>query len=155
MEAQERVVWLRKAALLCGLVGFVAYINTLDCKFCLDDQRAIEQNPDLRRNASWLGLLSNDFWGTPMDDPDSHKSYRPLTVATFRLNYLLHELEPMGYHLVNVALHSVVCYLYVQLCGLVFAELWPALVAGLLFAVHPVHTEAVSVNVIFLYCPSV
>ncbi len=75
----------------------------------------------------------------------SHKSYRPLCVATFRLNYLLHELQPMGYHLVNVLLHSAVCWLYVQLCGVVFGEVWPALIAGLLFAVHPVHAEAVSV----------
>ena len=51
----------------------------------------------------------------------------------------------MGYHLVNVLLHGAVCYLYVQLCGVVFSgAVWPALIAGLLFAVHPIHTEAVS-----------
>ena len=94
----------------------------------------------------WSNLLQNDFWGTPMDIEGSHKSYRPLTVATFRLNYMLHELEPLGYHLVNVLLHSAVCYLYVLLCGVVFSEVWPALIAGLLFAVHPIHTEAVSNN---------
>ena len=79
-----------------------------------------------------------------MNIEGSHKSYRPLTVATFRLNYMLHELQPLGYHLVNVLLHSAVCYLYVLLCGVVFSEVWPALIAGLLFAVHPIHTEAVS-----------
>ena len=135
-------------ALVCAVFGACLYVNTLDCGLCFDDVPVLKKNPDVATTNtslhSWINLLRNDFWGTPMDDPDSHKSYRPLTVATFRLNYLLHELEPMGYHLVNVALHSVVCYLYVQLCGLVFAELWPALVAGLLFAVHPVHTEAVS-----------
>ena len=65
-------------------------------------------------------------------------------VSEQRLHYLLHELQPMGYHLVNVLLHSAVCFLYVQLCGVVFGEAWPALIAGLLFAVHPIHTEAVS-----------
>ena len=82
-----------------------------------------------------------------MHSNESHKSYRPLCVATFRLNYLLHELQPMGYHLVNVFLHSAVCYLYVQLCGVVFSAVWPALIAGLLFAVHPIHTEAVSIQI--------
>ena len=91
-----------------------------------------------------MELLRNDFWGTPMHIEGSHKSYRPLTVATFRLNYMLHELQPLGYHLVNILLHSAVCYLYVLLCGVVFSEVWPALIAGLLFAVHPIHTEAVS-----------
>ena len=57
---------------------------------------------------------------------------------------MLHELEPLGYHLVNVLLHSAVCYLFVLLCGVVFSEVWPALMAGLLFAVHPIHTEAVA-----------
>ena len=74
----------------------------------------------------------------------SHKSYRPLCVATFRLNYMLHGLQPMGYHLVNLLLHAVVCYLYVRLCVLVLKQVWPALLAGLLFAMHPIHTEAVS-----------
>lgn len=45
----------------------------------------------------------------------SHKSYRPLCVLTFRWNYLLHQLEPMGYHLVNMLLHSVVCLMYFRL----------------------------------------
>jgi len=42
----------------------------------------------------------------------SHKSYRPLCVLTFRLNYILHALAPLGYHLVNMVLHAVVCGLY-------------------------------------------
>ena len=103
-----------------------------------------------RPEVPWLNLLQNDFWGTPMHVEGSHKSYRPLTVATFRLNYMLHELQPLGYHLVNVLLHSAVCYLYVLLCGVVFSEVWPALIAGLLFAVHPIHTEAVSKKTPFL-----
>ena len=105
-----------------------------------------------RPNVPWTNLLLNDFWGTPMHIEGSHKSYRPLTVATFRLNYMLHELQPLGYHLVNVLLHSAVCYLYVVLCGVVFSEVWPALIAGLLFAVHPIHTEAVSFKL--SRCPS-
>jgi len=42
----------------------------------------------------------------------SHKSYRPLCVLTFRWNYLIHQLDPMGYHLLNVILHVGVCLLY-------------------------------------------
>ena len=131
---------------LCGLLGAAIYLNTLDCGLCYDDLPAIIENQDLRPNQSWYNLLSNDFWGVPMVSEGSHKSYRPLCVATFRLNYLLAELEPMGYHLVNILLHGVVCYLYVHLVSLVCSEVWPALIAGLLFAVHPIHTEAVSVN---------
>ena len=136
---------LKNAARFCAVLSILLYFNSLDLTFSFDDYKAVLQNVDLRPNeSSWVDLLQNDFWGTPMSDPDSHKSYRPLTVATFRLNYMLHELQPLGYHLVNVLLHSAVCYLYVLLCGVVFSEVWPALIAGLLFAVHPIHTEAVS-----------
>ena len=137
---------VRTAALSCALLGAVVYLNSLDCGLCFDDKAAVEENLDLRPNTSWTNLLWNDFWGRDISDKDSHKSYRPLCVASFRLNYMLHGLDPMGYHLVNVVLHSVVCYLYVQLCAVVFntTTIWPALVAGLLFATHPIHTEAVS-----------
>ena len=134
---------IHTASIVCSIVAVLVYANTLNCGLCFDDKRAILENPDIRPNVSWTNLLWNDFWGTPMNDKDSHKSYRPLCVATFRMNYLIHELEPMGYHLVNVLLHSAVCYLYVLLCGVIFGDVWPALIAGLLFAVHPIHTEAV------------
>ena len=132
-------------ATICAVLSVLVHLNSIDLTFSFDDHRAVLQNADIRTNeTSWFDLLQNDFWGSPMSSPDSHKSYRPLTVATFRLNYMLHELQPLGYHLVNVLLHSAVCYLYVLLCGVVFSEVWPALIAGLLFAVHPIHTEAVS-----------
>lgn len=131
------------SGLLCALLGCCVYLSSLDCELVFDDAAAIERNGDLRPNSSWTNLLRNDFWGLPINDSDSHKSYRPLCVATFRLNYMMHELEPMGYHLVNLVLHGVVCFLFVQLCALVFGSAWPSLVAGMLFAVHPIHTEAV------------
>ena len=136
---------LQATAVLSAIVAVLVYSNTLKCGIVFDDEPAIKKNQDLRPYTPWSSLLWHDFWGAPMDSSTSHKSYRPLTVATFRLNYLLHELQPMGYHLVNVLLHGAVCYLYVQLCGVIFNAVWPALIAGLLFAVHPIHTEAVSV----------
>ena len=137
---------VRPAALFCAVLGVALYLNSLDCSLCLNDKTALRDNQDLRPNTSWSDLLGHDIWGTNISDKDSHKSYRPLCLATFRLNYLLHGLDPMGYHLVNVVLHAVVCYLYVQLCAVVFStnSVWPALSAGLLFAAHPIHTEAVS-----------
>ena len=128
------------------MAGLLLYANSLDCGLCFDDEAAIRTNSDLRANSSWHNLLWDDFWGMDISDPDSHKSYRPLCVATFRLNYLWHGLAPMGYHVVNVGLHAVVCYLYVQLCVLIFKNVWPALLTGLLFAAHPIHTEAVSLE---------
>lgn len=54
-------------------------------------------------------------------------------------------LSPMWYHATNVALHAAACILVTRV-SLVVAALRPgfAALAGLLFAAHPVHTEAVS-----------
>ena len=78
-----------------------------------------------------------------MRKEQSHKSYRPVTVFTFRLNYLLHELRPLGFHLTNVFLHAGVTLVYHHLAASLVSPLGAGL-AALLFAVHPVHTEAVT-----------
>ena len=43
-----------------------------------------------------------------MTSHTSMQSYRPLTVLSFRINHSLHGMAPFGFHLVNVALHSIV-----------------------------------------------
>ena len=107
--------------------------------------RAILDNEDLRPEiSSWFQLWFNDFWGTPLRHTGSHKSFRPLCVATFRLNYAIHGLHPAGYHIVNVLLHSLTTGLFQHVLRKVTRKDNVAFIAGLLFAVHPVHTEAVA-----------
>ena len=92
-------------------------------------------------------MLFHDFWGTPLTHSGSHKSYRPLCVLSFRFNYWLHELRPFGYHLINVLLHCCCTALLTHTAGALVPPRRAALpqaVAGLLFAAHPVHTEAVA-----------
>ncbi|XP_019638100.1 PREDICTED: transmembrane and TPR repeat-containing protein 3-like [Branchiostoma belcheri] len=131
------------AAVLLVVAVVTCYWNSLFCGFVFDDMSAIKDNRDLRPSTPVFNLFLNDFWGTPMHMEKSHKSYRPLCVLTFRLNYLLHELEPLGYHLVNLCLHAAVCVLYMSVCCM-FASLGTSFLAALLFAVHPIHTEAVT-----------
>lgn len=134
-----------KSVCLCVFISAtLVYMNSLDCGFCFDDISAIEQNKDLRPTTPWMNLVWDDFWGTPMSKDGSHKSYRPLCVLLFRLNYYIHQLNPMGYHAGNVLLHGVASAAFTLFSYLyVFHTLIPAMVAGLLFAVHPVHSEAV------------
>uniref|UniRef100_A0A673HQ61 Protein O-mannosyl-transferase TMTC3 n=1 Tax=Sinocyclocheilus rhinocerous TaxID=307959 RepID=A0A673HQ61_9TELE len=130
---------------ICLLTGLVVgcYWNSLFCGFVFDDVSAILDNKDLRPTTPLQNLFLNDFWGTPMSEERSHKSYRPLTVLTFRLNYLFSELSSSSYHLLNVVLHAVVCVLFLHFCRLLL-DRRTSLIAALLFAVHPIHTEAVT-----------
>uniref|UniRef100_A0A672SJK5 Protein O-mannosyl-transferase TMTC3 n=1 Tax=Sinocyclocheilus grahami TaxID=75366 RepID=A0A672SJK5_SINGR len=130
---------------ICLLTGLVVgcYWNSLFCGFVFDDVSAILDNKDLRPTTPLQNLFLNDFWGTPMSEERSHKSYRPLTVLTFRLNYLFSKLSSSSYHLLNVVLHAVVCVLFLHFCRLLL-DRSTSFVAALLFAVHPIHTEAVT-----------
>uniref|UniRef100_A0A672HHG2 dolichyl-phosphate-mannose--protein mannosyltransferase n=1 Tax=Salarias fasciatus TaxID=181472 RepID=A0A672HHG2_SALFA len=130
--------------LLCTAVAVGLYLNTLDADFCYDDSRAIRTNQDLLPETPWTNILYDDFWGTLLTHSGSHKSFRPLCTLSFRLNYTLHGLRPWGYHLLNVALHGLVTALVAALGRpLLGGGPW-SLLAGLLFASHPVHTEAVA-----------
>jgi protein O-mannosyl-transferase len=74
--------------------------------------------------------------------------FRPVTFSTFALNRAAGGAQPFGYHLVNLLLHAAVTLLlYLLLGGLLEPEPQArtvAFVAALLFAVHPIHTEAVA-----------
>ncbi|KAF8795852.1 Protein O-mannosyl-transferase Tmtc3 like protein [Argiope bruennichi] len=124
-------------------VSFICYYNALHCGFVFDDISAIRDNKDLRPSTPLLNIFFNDFWGTPIRKEHSHKSYRPLCVLTFRINYAMHQLNPWGYHLFNIILHVFVCVLYLRMCQL-FLPSTASFIAALLFAVHPIHTEAVT-----------
>ena len=69
--------------------------------------------------------------------------YRPVTLSSFALEWKLWNGHPAGFHLVNLAIHTAVSLL-VFLLILPVAGTIPALVGGALFAVHPVHSEAVA-----------
>ncbi|XP_010881602.1 protein O-mannosyl-transferase TMTC2 isoform X1 [Esox lucius] len=129
---------------VCSAVALVLYVNTLGADFCYDDSRAIKTNQDLLPETPWINIFYDDFWGTLLTHSGSHKSYRPLCTLSFRLNHALGGLEPWGYHLANVGLHGAVTALFTWLARLLLGGGPWGLLAGLLFASHPVHTEAVA-----------
>ncbi len=135
-------------------------MSSLNCGFVFDDHRGILTNDDLAsEKTSLFEVFQHDFWGGPMSRKESHKSYRPLTVLSYRyLNYYFYQLEPYSYHLVNVILHCAASVLFLIVCQNFLtdpskqqtlflesfkAKIWPT-IAALLFAVHSIHTEAVS-----------
>ncbi|XP_031763369.2 protein O-mannosyl-transferase TMTC1-like [Galleria mellonella] len=123
----------------------LSYVNSLNGDFVHDDIPAIVTNGDVTGANSLKHLFLDDFWGTPMADVNSHKSYRPLTTLSFRLNHALAGLRPWWWHACNVALHAACCVLVARACVTIARLQRPfAALAALLFAVHPVHTEAVA-----------
>lgn len=65
---------------------------------------------------------------------------------TSRLNYSWGALEPFSYHAVNVVVHCLVSIMSLRVFYVVFGNGAPraAILSAILFATHPIHTEAVS-----------
>ncbi len=114
----QSVVAISFTTALCILFMFsmLLYHNTLEGDFVYDDRGAILNNLDIRPNAPFSNLLVHDFWGAPIELRDSHKSYRPITALTFKLNELLHGLHPYGFHLTNVILNGIASVSFIHTC---------------------------------------
>ncbi|HXJ36249.1 MAG TPA: tetratricopeptide repeat protein [Candidatus Eisenbacteria bacterium] len=124
------------AALVLVLVAaLLPYLNSLAGEFVFDDIALVLQNPN---RTPGMGLFD---WFTRVTAPGP--VYRPLPMVTFALN-AMYGASPVGYHVVNVALHVAASAAAFDLGLLLAGSTSVALLAGLLFAVHPVHTEAVS-----------
>ncbi|XP_074597816.1 protein O-mannosyl-transferase TMTC3-like [Brevipalpus obovatus] len=132
------------ATLLIAGLAFIVYSPSLHNSFVFDDMPTIVNNKDVHstRNSVW-NIFLNDYWGTPIHKEESHKSYRPLTILTFRWNYYIHQLDEYGYHLVNNILHAIISALFFRL-SLYYVSQWEALISGSLFALHPIHVDAVT-----------
>ncbi|XP_030878050.1 protein O-mannosyl-transferase TMTC4-like [Leptonychotes weddellii] len=146
------------AKLVVGFVSLVCFARSYDGDFVFDDSEAIINNKDLRAETPLGDLWHHDFWGSRLSSNTSHKSYRPLTVLTFRINYYLcGGFHPMSFHVINILLHGGISVLMVDVFSVLLGGLQytsrgrrlnlaprSSLLAALLFATHPVHTECVA-----------
>src|SRR5215212_4187850 len=141
---------LRLVPLLVAAATFVAFLPTLGNEFVSwDDDANFVDNP-YYRGLGWAQLRW--MWTT------FHMGhYVPLSWMTLGLDYLLWGMNPVGYHLTNLLLHTVNAVLLyfvarrvLRLAGVAgpstsgLAVSLPPAVAALLFAVHPLRVESVA-----------
>ena len=72
------------------------------------------------------------------------QAYLPVRTLSYVLDYALWGPNPFGFHLSNVILHCANCILIFLLLLRVLRDDRMAVLASLIFAVHPVHVEAVA-----------
>jgi len=70
-------------------------------------------------------------------------NYHPLTTLTYALEYHFFGLNARYYHFNNLVLHLLNVFFVFVLVGLLFGRNNMALIAALLFAIHPMHVESV------------
>ena len=84
---KEKQSGLRRgtASLIVFVCAVSVFSRNYDGLFVFDDVAAIVKNADVSGNTTtYYDVMMNDFWGTPLMSNKSHKSYRPLTITSFR-----------------------------------------------------------------------
>lgn len=127
----------RTRSLACGVLlvamTLVAYLPVQRAGFIWDDDDYVTQNVQLR-SLEGLARIWLDYRSSPQ--------YYPLVFTTFWIEYHLWELQPLGYHLVNVLLHAANGLLVWRLLHrLGVPGSW---LAAAVFALHPIQVESVA-----------
>ena len=117
-----------------AVAAIVPYLNALPADFTFDDVGVISENVAVQIHPA-ADLLTYVYYPGGL--------YRPLTMLTYAANASI-DARPWGYHLVNVVLHALVSIAVFFLARRLLDSAVAATVAALLFAVHPIHTEAVT-----------
>ncbi len=127
------------AAAVVALTALATYIMTLGYEFVFDDHSVIPVGWQLGTVDSLEVLLA-----PVRADTIVLPYYRPMTAFSYWLDGLLWQGNPGGFHLTNVLLHAGVSVLVLKVAQRLLPNGLAALLAGLLFAVHPIHVEAVA-----------
>ncbi len=138
LETAKRPVLVAVIVLTVALV----YANSLDSGFVWDDASIIVNRGGFFSEPSnaWILLGSED---------STHASgvknpyYRPLNSLVYMLDYHLWGHDPFWYHLENLLLHALTVVLLFFVVESAFADRTLAFITAILFAVYPVHSEAV------------
>ena len=125
-------------------VTYAIFSNSLSNQFVFDDESVIVGNQSITD----LGNIPKFFTAEDGFHKVIGRYYRPVTSTTYALDYYFWGLDPYGFHLTNLIIHIISCLLLFKILTLLF---WRykyrnlfALLSTLIFAAHPIHTEAVS-----------
>jgi tetratricopeptide (TPR) repeat protein len=108
---------------------WIVYANSLGNGFVFDDFRTVVNDPDIR-TLNLTQVFSTWF--------------RPVRTLSLTIDYWLWGLNPAGFHLTNVLIHSVNSFLIFLVAFKITDAARTSLFAALLFAVHPIQTDAVA-----------
>ncbi|HZE74187.1 MAG TPA: hypothetical protein VE091_02690, partial [Gemmatimonadales bacterium] len=124
------------APLIVFLVASAVYAQTVRYGFAGDDIGIIRDRPLFHDLHNWRAILAAPWWPNAL--------YRPVTALSLAANWVAAGGDPRAFHLVNVLLHGLASVLVYRLALALLAVPAAAVVAGILFGVHPVHVEAVA-----------
>ena len=129
----------RQYLIVVVLFAVVVYANSLGGEFVADDETVILSNEWVRDGGSLWKLLPAGYY-----EASGERTYRPTATLLYYLEYRVWGDWRAGYHAVSVLIHAGSAALFYLLVLGLFQRRVLALLAALLFAVHPVTTEAIN-----------
>ncbi len=125
--------------LLLIVIPVIAYANSLQNTFIYDDVFTITDNYFIRDWENFFDLFTHDYFQS-----SGEVTYRPVVTLSYFIDYSIWQLNPVGFHLTNILLHIVNGVLVYMFLSIVGRDKTISFLASILFALHPVLTEAVN-----------
>ncbi len=122
------------AVLLIIFLSVIVYGNIFQNEFVWDDHTFILDRPEIKSFSNIPGFFTTDVDNT----------YRPLRSVNYAIIYSIFKKNPFGYHLNALLLHILISILVYFIILKLIDKRNVALVASLLFALHPIHTGRVT-----------
>jgi hypothetical protein len=127
---------------IVAAVAVVVHIGALWNRFAIDDLTIIRANELVHSlDGVWRSFVM-PYWPADLGG----RMYRPLALASFAIDWQLSGGSAMWFHAVNLLWHALGTVVVAMLARRFIGPMG-ALAAGLLFAVHPVHVEAIAISV--------
>lgn len=140
MEKSD-IKWIIAMAIVC----FVVFANSVGGEFVYDDISQIVRNTLIQDNSLIWKALSSDVWAFNGGGTQAVSNYwRPSFTLWLIVNFKFFGLNPLGWHVTNLILHSGVCVVAYALLRRWTFSAATAFTITILFAVHPVHVESVA-----------
>ncbi|MHB1046071.1 MAG: tetratricopeptide repeat protein [Thermoanaerobaculia bacterium] len=139
--AGERARLGAAAAAALVLLAVVPFLNGLTAGFTFDDGAIVRDNPRLAGPERVGEIFTTHYFGGPLA---TAKNYRPVVLMTYAVQRWTTGTDPFPFHLVNVLLHAATTLFFAAWLLALGMPRAPSLAAAALFAVVPIHVEAVT-----------
>jgi protein O-mannosyl-transferase len=124
------------------MTTLILYANTLGNQFALDDTGVILKNRFYIEHTTLAEVLTTNYRFGANEPRDG--LYRPIAMLSFLANHAITGFHPLSYHAVNILIHTSTVLMIFLLFTLLTGKQTISFIGALLFAAHPIHTEAVA-----------
>lgn len=130
--------------LILAAISFLVYFNAIGNQFVFDDESLIQNNESIRG----VHYIPGYFTGEEGFHKVIGRYYRPVVSSTYAIDYSIWGLDPKGFHITNILIHTIATLILFSLLMHIFGRerrgVYASFLGTIIFAVHTIHTEAVT-----------